>query len=58
MRFRKLVYSILSSDIVVATAALLFVTFLGAAFWLLVNWSIYNKRYGIGIVEYLELLLW
>lgn len=58
MRLRKVIGAFFSSDIVVVTSALLLVTALSATFWLLVNFSIYNKRYNIGFVEYLELLFW
>jgi|TARA_Y100000310_G_scaffold315557_2_gene366257 hypothetical protein len=57
MAILKLIRAIILSDVVIVSLVVLLVSFLLAFGALLLSWTLYNERYGISLMEFLQLSL-
>jgi hypothetical protein len=48
---------IVTSDVVVVTAALMLTTLATCTFWFVMTWLIYDDRYGINFIDYCRMTL-
>ncbi|HJN53052.1 MAG: hypothetical protein QGI68_01135 [Pseudomonadales bacterium] len=57
MAIFKLIRSVLLSDVVVVGMVVLLVSLLLAFGVMVLSWLIYNERYGVGLLEFIQLFL-